>query len=168
MNTCRRPGAQTLLRHKWRKRIQLRFTSLYSLIKLHILLEGVSFIYGSSFRFTVLFFRIAELRQRFAIGFRNWFQHECINFRVFCWNMPRFVDLRSAWTEICKICSNVLLFWRNQNFSKVCFRGFLVCSLNVPLFFSQKVFEYQFTSFGNTMQLYFLRGGFFFSSLAYN
>ena len=40
-------------------------------------------------------------------------------FWFFCWYMPRFVDFMSAWTKICKNCSNVFLFWRHQIFSVV-------------------------------------------------
>ena len=40
-------------------------------------------------------------------------------FGIFCWNMPQFVDFISAWTNICKNCSIVILFWRHQFFSLV-------------------------------------------------
>ena len=59
-------------------------------------------------------------------------------FLVFCWNMPRFVHFISALTQICMICSIFILFWRHKSFSIVSLRGILVCSLNVPVIFSQR------------------------------
>ena len=37
-------------------------------------------------------------------------------FWVFCFNMASFFDFSSVWTEICKRCSIVILFWRHQFF----------------------------------------------------
>ena len=33
---------------------------------------------------------------------------------IFCWNMPRFLDFISAWTQIFQLCSNVFLIWWHQ------------------------------------------------------
>ena len=47
----------------------------------------------------------------FAVGIQNWFDHDWVIFGVFCWNMPRFVDLISAWTKICKKWSIIVFLW---------------------------------------------------------
>ena len=65
-----------------------------------------------------------------------------IDLRVFCWNIPCYVDFISAWTEICKNCWNVIFFQRQQIFSRVSLRGSLVCSLTVPVLFSHRIFDF--------------------------
>ena len=70
--------------------------------------------------------------------------------------MASFVDFISVWSEICKKCSIVILFWRHQIFSMFSLRGILVCSLEMLVLFSHRILEYRLISFRNAMQLYFL------------
>ena len=49
----------------------------------------------------------------------------------FLLKMAYFVDFVSVWTEICRNCSIVILFWRHQFFSMFRLRGILVCSLKM-------------------------------------
>ena len=72
-----------------------------------------------------------------------------------CWNVPRFVDNTSEWTKICKNCSIVFLF-RRQDFSVMSsLGGFLVCSLTMPVLFRHWVFC-RLMSLIDAIQPYFL------------
>ena len=51
--------------------------------------------------FRLKFFSYCTLTETFAIGFQKWFDHERIDFGVFCWELAFFVDLISVWTEVC-------------------------------------------------------------------
>ena len=62
------------------------------------------------FRFSIEVFSYCTLTETFALGFQKLFDHEWIEFGVFCWEMASFVDFTSVWTEICKNCSIVVLF----------------------------------------------------------
>ena len=76
----------------------------------------VFFICASGFR--LKFSRIALLRKRLQLDSKT----DLITIGLiffFCCYMPRFVDFISAWTKICKNCSNIILFWRHQIFSTV-------------------------------------------------
>ena len=65
----------------------------------------------------------------------------------FCWNVPRFVVVISAWNKICKNCSIVFLIWRHEVFSMISLRGILVCSLNMPVFLQAWEMHCSFTSY---------------------
>ena len=41
------------------------------------------------------------------------------NFSSFWFEYAPIVNLLSAWTEVCKKCSSVIAFWRDQTFSIV-------------------------------------------------
>ena len=62
------------------------------------------------FRFQIEFFAYCTFTETFAIGFQKLFDHEWIDFGVFCWKMVSFVGFISVWSEICKKCSIVILF----------------------------------------------------------
>ena len=114
------------------------------------LLIGLSFFVTAS-GFKLKFSRDALLSKRLQLYSKtalttNGFILDCI-----CWNMPRFVVALSAWTKICKICSFVFLFSRLEVFSMYSLRGILVCSWNVPLLFSHRIFYYQSMSCFNAV-----------------
>ena len=156
--TSLEPGAQKLLRHKWRKLNTASFNSAVLMKKLYHLLEWV---FHLCFRFQVEVSSYCTFTETFAIWFQKWFDHEQIVFVVFLWNLAFFVDFISARTELYMNCSGVLFFWRHQIFSMTSLRGVLVCSINVPTLFSYKFFSYRLMSFINVIQLYFLCQGVF-------
>ena len=90
------------------------------------------------FRFWIEVFSYCTLKETFAIGFQKWFDHEWTDFGAFGWKMASFVDFISVWTEICKRCSFVILFWRHQFFSMFRMTGILVCSFKMLLLFSHR------------------------------
>ena len=98
---------------------------------------GICF-FQQCFRFQNEVFSYCSLTETFANGFQKWFDHEWIDFWVFCWKMASFVDFTSVCTDICKIGSIVILFWRHQFFSIFRLKGFLVCSLKMLLLFSHR------------------------------
>ena len=77
-------------------------------------------------------------------------------FWVFCWELASFVDFLFVWTEICKNCLIVALFWGHQILLMFSSRGILVCSSKMLVFFSQMILWYRLTSFRKAMQLYIL------------
>ena len=98
---------------------------------------GMSFFHLFS-RFYIEVFSYCNVKEMFANGIQNWFDHDCVIFGVLSWNMPRFVDFISAGTEICMNCSILILFWRHQFFSINSLRGILVCFLNMLVLFSHR------------------------------
>ena len=92
------------------------------LIGIVVSLIGMSFL-QLCFRFQVEVFSYCTLTETYAIGFQKRFDHEWIDFTVFCWKKASFVDLLSVWTKICKNCSIIVLFWGNQFFR------YLVCGV---------------------------------------
>ena len=137
MHTCNLPGAQLWFRHKWRKLVT---TSLL----LHCI-DGYSCLRYWSGSFSAAFqvldwsFLVLHFDETFAIGFQKWFDHEWIDFGVFCWKMDSFVDFISVWTKICQNCLIVILFWRHQIFSMFSLRGILVCSLEMLVLLSHRI-----------------------------
>ena len=99
---------------------------------------GMSF-FQLCFRFWIEVFSYCTLTETFAIGFQKWFDHEWIDFGVFCWKMASFVDFISVWTEICRNYSIFILFWRHEIFSMFSLRGILVCSLKMLVLFSHRI-----------------------------
>ena len=131
------PGAQTWFRHKWRKLITASL--LIPCIDWYgCPVIGMSF-FQLCFMFYIEVFSYCTLTETYAIGLHKWFDHEWIDFGFFCWEMAYFVDFISVWTEICKNCSIVFLFWRHQIFSMFCLRGILVCSLKMLVLFSHRI-----------------------------
>ena len=112
--------------------LQLLFYFLV-LIDIVVSVIGMSFL-QLCFRFQIEVFSYCTLTETFAIGFQKWFDHECIDFGVFCWELASLVDFISVWTEICKRCSIVFLFWRHQFFSMFRLSVILVCSLKMFTF----------------------------------
>ena len=79
---------------------------------------GICF-FQQCFRFWIEVFSYCTLTETFAIGFQKWFDHEWIDFGVFCWKMASFVDFICVCTDICKNGSIVILFWRHRFFFDV-------------------------------------------------
>ena len=100
MHTCHWPGAQIWFRHKWRKLVTAS-------LLLHCI-DGCSCLrywnefFQLCFRLWIEVFSFCTLTETFAIEFQKWFDHEWIDFGVFCWKMASFVDFISARTKICK------------------------------------------------------------------
>ena len=93
-------------------------------------------------------FSLFDIFHNSGSRFQNWFDHEWIDFGgFFCWNVPRFVVVISAWNKICKNCSIVFLIWRHEVFSMISLRGILVCSLNMPVFLQAWEMHCSFTSY---------------------
>ena len=111
--------------------------SLYWLVWLPPLLEWVFFSCVSCFR--LKFSRIALWRKRMQLDSKSDLTTNGLILRFFCWKMASFVDLMSVWTEICKNCSIVVLFWQHQFFSMFSLKGNVVCSLKLLVLFSHMI-----------------------------
>ena len=84
MHTSHWPGAQIWFRHKWRK-----------LVTASLLLDCIDgysclrywneFFFQLCFRLWIEVFSFCTLTETFAIEFQKWFDHEWIDFGVFCW-----------------------------------------------------------------------------------
>ena len=132
MHTYLWPGAQIWFRHK-RKKLIAAFLLLH-FIGGHSCLRYWNEFFQLCFMFSIEVFSYCALTETYAIGFQKWFDHEWIDFGVFCWKLASFVDLICVWTGICKKSSIVILFWRHQFFSMFSLRGILVCSLKMLVF----------------------------------
>ena len=135
MHTCLWPGAQILFRHKWRKLATasplLHCNDTYSCL-------GSWNEFFSGFQVLSWSFLERNVTETFAIGVRNWFDHEWVIFGDFCWIMPRYVNFMSAWTKNSMNCSFFIPFWRHQIFSIV--REIFWSVLWTCLYFSAVVF----------------------------
>ena len=85
-----------------------------------VLMGTVAFVIGMSFfqlcfRLWIEVFSFCTLTETFAIEFQKWFDHEWIDFGVFCWKMASFVDFISVWTKICKK-AHLLFFFDDIKF----------------------------------------------------
>ena len=100
-------------------------------------------------RFWVEVFSYCSFTETFAIVFRNWIDHKMVDCAFFCWNMPCFVVVISAWTAIYEKCS-IVFFCRHQIFSIFSLYCILFCSLNEPVLFSHKILWNRLMSFCNT------------------
>ena len=137
MHTSLDPGIQKLLRHKWRK--------LNTACLLLHCFDGYSCLrYWNEFFLAV--FQVLDwsfLVLLFDGNVCNWIPKVIWPrmdwFWIFCWKMASFVDFISVWTEICKNCSIVVLFWRHEIFSMFSLRGILVCSLKMLVLFSHRI-----------------------------
>ena len=116
---------------------------------------GMSF-FLLCFSFLIEVFSFCTFTETFAIGLQNWFDHKRIDFEVFPCNVAFFVEFWSAWTEICKNCTNFFPFRRRQIFSIVSLRGILVCSLKMFVLFSRWILQYRLITYSNAMQRWFL------------
>ena len=97
--------------------------------------------------FRLMFFWYFTFTETFANRFQMWLDHEWIDFGVFYCEMASFVDFLSVWTKICRICSNVFLFWPHQTFSMFSLRGILVCFSTMLVLFSHRILQYRLISF---------------------
>ena len=86
--------------------------SFYFLV-LTVLTDMVASVIGMSFFhlwFRLKFSRVALLRKRLQVVSKSDLITNGLFFVFLCGYMPRVVDFMSAWTKICKNCSNVILF----------------------------------------------------------
>ena len=108
------------------------------------------------FRFQIEVFSYCTLTETFAIGFQKGFDHEGIDFDVFCSKMASFVDFITLRTEICKNCWNVILF-DNIEFFRCLLWGVIWSVLKKCLYPLIKVFfKFRLVSFSKAMQRYSL------------
>ena len=114
MHTCLWPGAQICFRHKWKELVTAS-------LLLHCMDWNSCFRYSNEFFpavFQVLDWSYLVLHFDWKVC--NWFP-EVIWPRMnwfwgFLFKMASFVDFISIWTEICKDCSIVIIYWRHQFF----------------------------------------------------
>ena len=132
MHTCHWPGAQIWFRHKWRK------LATASLLLFCIDWYGCLRYWNEFFPAVFQVLDWSFLVLLFDGNVCNWIPKVIWPrmdwFWVFCWELASVVDLISVWTESCKRCSIVFLFWRHQIFSMFRLRGILVCSLKMFTF----------------------------------
>ena len=84
MHTCPWPGPETLCRKKWRKpaTASLLFHCIDGCSCLGCLIEFFLSRFWVSY---IEVFQYCTFTKAFAIGFRNWFDHDWFIFRVFFW-----------------------------------------------------------------------------------
>ena len=138
MHICLWPGAQIWFRHKEKKLVEASHL-------LHCIDGYSSFRYWNE-SFSALFQVLdwSFLEMPFYGNACNWIPKVTWTrmdwFRgFFCQKMVSFVDFISVWTEICKNCSSLVLFWAHQVFSMLSLRGFLVCSLKLLVLFRHRI-----------------------------
>ena len=152
MHTCHWPGVQIWLRHKSRKLLSASLLFHY--------FDGCSCRGFWNEYFSAVF---QILDWSFLLQFDgivcNWIPKVIWTlmdwFWDFWWKMGSFVDFISVWTQICKNCSIVVLFWPHQIFSMFSLRGVLVCSLKMLVLFRHRILHYRLTSIWSEMQLTF-------------
>ena len=133
MHSCHWPGDQIWFRHKWRKLVTAS-------LLLHCI-DGYSCLRYWNEIFSIVFSVLdwSFLVLHFDGSVCNWIPKVICPrmywFWGFCWKMASFVDFISVWSEICKKCSIVILFWRHQIFSMFSSRGIMVCYLKMLLLF---------------------------------
>ena len=137
MHTCHWLGAQRWFSHKVKKPV----TS-------SLLLDCIDGCYASvfiksffmlCFRFQIEVFSYCNLTEGFAIGFQKWFDHEWIDFGVFCSKMAFLVYFISLWTEIWNKMLKCLSHCQVWMFLTFTLRGILVCSLQMLVPFNQRI-----------------------------
>ena len=89
--------------------------------------------------FRLKFSRIALWRERMQLDSKSDLSTKGLILRFLAGKWVFFVDLTSVWTEICKNCSIVLLFWRHHFFPIFSLRGILLCSLKMLVLFSHTI-----------------------------
>ena len=103
MHTCHWPGAQIWLRHKWKKLVTACF--LVDCVDWYSCLRYWNEFFAAVFQVLDWSFLVLHSDETSAFGFQKCFDHEWIDFGVFCWEMASVVDFISVWTETCKNCS---------------------------------------------------------------
>ena len=97
------------------------------------LVEYVFFLGASSF--SLKFSRIPVLRKRLPLLSNTDLTMNVLNLEFVFHSRLKFFNFTSVRSEFYKSCSHASLV-RTETFLIVNFRGFLVCSLNVPVFIS--------------------------------
>ena len=158
MHTCHWRGAQLCFRHKWRKLVTgsllLHCIDGYSCLRYWIEIFSAVF-QVLDWSFLVLHFdgNVCNWIPKVIWPRMDWFG---LILFFFCWKKASFVDFISVWTEVCKKCSIVILFWPHQIFSMFSLRGSLVCSSKMLVLFGHRILQYRLMSFSNALQLYLL------------
>ena len=137
MHLCHWPGAQIWFRHKWRKLVTASLLLLcidgYSCLRYwNEFFSAVFQVLDWSFLVLHFYGNVCNWIPKVIWPRMDWFWG-------FCWKMASFVDFISVWSEICKKCSIVDLFWRHQIFSLFSWRGILVCSLKMLVLLSHRI-----------------------------
>ena len=134
-----RAWAQMLFRHEWRK---LDTTSL--LLPCFDNRTGVicstEFCTICQSGCILILLRIVVLRKRLPMDSTSDLTTQKSFLKFLECKVPRFVNLISAWTQIVKNCSSDLVFSRHQIFSFLSLMGTLVCSSNVTVVSSHRIF----------------------------
>ena len=146
-------GAQRLLRQKWR-RLNTLLVMITVLVSLVASLIGMSSIH-IRIRFQVDYFSNCVSSETSTNGFQSDFIRKQLVLQYFLIKPHRFAIIVS-WTHNSLNCWRTLPFWRHRNFTIISAMCFLVCSLNVPIIFSQRVFFYRLMSFFNAIKLPFV------------
>ena len=135
MHTSLAPGAQIFYRHEWRKLA----TFLFILFVLLNLVDGyLDWVFACSVvRKLGWNLLVLQFQWNVCKVLRNWIDHEWVDFGFFCWNVTRLVVVKSVSSKIYQNGSLLFLFWRHKVFSNISLRGILICSLWVPVHFSQ-------------------------------
>ena len=158
MHTCLWPGAQKLFRHKWKKLV----TAFFYII---VLTDIAALILGMSFSSV------------FLVSNWNLFVLPCHRtvcswnpkliwprlgfFRRFCWNMPPFDDLISAWTKLCTNCFLTILFLTTSNFFDIWFEANSGLFFNYAWNFSFRILQFRLISSSIAMKIHFISFGVF-------
>ena len=112
MDTCLRPGAEMLFRHKWRN------VDTVSLL-LPCIGECRCFVCWKEFLSSAdqgVGWSFLVLQKRFQFDFKGELKTNEKNSEFFVGSFPHFVNFISALTEICKNCSSVIVLWRHRIF----------------------------------------------------
>ena len=108
---------------------------LYFLVLMSIVASAIEMSFFNFFSgFRLKFCRIALWRKRMQLDSQSYFATKGL-FLVFLLGNDFFRRLLSVWTEICKNCWIVVLFWGHHIFSMFSSRGILVCSSKMLVFF---------------------------------
>ena len=99
MHPSLEPGAQKLLRHKWRKLNTASFH--FRCVSEKSFIVCCKEFFHLCFNFYVENVSYCTFTETFAIGFQKWFDHEWIDFGLSLWSIAFFVDFVSTRTEFC-------------------------------------------------------------------
>ena len=125
-----------------------------------VLVNANAYLIGMSFfhvlvRFLHCIFYIAVLLKRLQFCSKSELTTNGEELDILCSIVLRFVVAISEWTEISKKCSLLFRLRGHQVFSVINLRYVPVCSLNVLILFSHRIFWYPLKSFINAIYLYF-------------
>ena len=82
-------------------------------------------------------FSYITFTETLAIGYQKSFDHKCIDFGVFCWNVAFLLTLYPYGLKFAEVPRTCFSF-DDLVFSITSLKGILVCSLNLFVLFSRK------------------------------